>query len=96
MTYARALRRGRPGLLVVPALAVLVLALAPARAIGQERARVEVSDSFDLALGASEAFHLFEPEGERWWASGWAPQYPAGRHTGDSGPRNRVPDQRRA
>jgi len=31
--------------------------------------------SFDLPLPPAEAFHLFEPEGERSWAPGWNPVY---------------------
>jgi hypothetical protein len=33
------------------------------------------SHSFVLALPASRAFPLFEPEGERVWAAGWDPKY---------------------
>ena len=33
------------------------------------------SHSFELPLPVSEAFHFFEPEGERAWAPGWNPAY---------------------
>jgi len=33
------------------------------------------SHSFVVALPAKRAFGLFEPEGERAWAEGWAPRY---------------------
>lgn len=36
------------------------------------------SGQFELALPASEAIWLFTPEGERKWAPGWSPVYPAG------------------
>lgn len=31
--------------------------------------------SFEVALPPERAFGLFEPEGERAWAAGWAPRY---------------------
>lgn len=42
------------------------------------RARVECSGTVGTTLAAEEAFRLFTPEGERDWAEGWAPAYPAG------------------
>ena len=33
---------------------------------------------FELPIGAAEAIDYFTPEGERSWAPGWDPQYPAG------------------
>jgi hypothetical protein len=33
------------------------------------------SHSFDLPVAAADAFHFFEPEGERSWAPGWNPIY---------------------
>ena len=33
------------------------------------------SHSFDLPLPVADAFHFFEPEGERSWAPGWEPRY---------------------
>jgi hypothetical protein len=40
--------------------------------------RRAVSGQFDLELPAQEAIELFTPEGERAWAPGWDPTYPAG------------------
>jgi hypothetical protein len=37
------------------------------------------SGRFCLSLPAREAIGLFTPEGERSWAPGWRPAYPAGR-----------------
>jgi hypothetical protein len=42
-------------------------------------ARRRMSGTFDLPMWRDEAFVLFTPEGERQWADGWDPQYPAGR-----------------
>lgn len=36
------------------------------------------SGQFELHLPAREAIGLFTPEGERGWAPGWDPNYPAG------------------
>ena len=33
------------------------------------------SHSFVVAMARERAFRLFEPEGERAWAAGWAPSY---------------------
>jgi hypothetical protein len=38
-------------------------------------AHVVRSHSFVVAMPRDRAFGLFEPEGERAWAEGWAPQY---------------------
>jgi hypothetical protein len=35
----------------------------------------ERSHAFVVALPATAAFELFEPEGERRWAAGWSPRY---------------------
>jgi hypothetical protein len=40
--------------------------------IGERAVR---SHSFVVDLPIAEAFKLFEPEGERAWAQGWAPRY---------------------
>ena len=43
------------------------------------------SGQFELLLPAAEAISLFTPEGERAWAPGWDPQYPAGEPSEASG-----------
>ncbi len=40
--------------------------------------RRAATGSFELNLQAQEAISLFTPEGERGWAPGWNPTYPAG------------------
>jgi hypothetical protein len=40
--------------------------------------RHESTGQFELPLPAAEAIWLFTPEGERVWAPGWNPVYPAG------------------
>ena len=37
-----------------------------------------MSGSVPVALPAERAFHLFTPVGERLWAPGWEPSFPAG------------------
>ena len=37
--------------------------------------RAQRSHSFELPLPSTQAFHFFEPEGERSWAPGWNPIY---------------------
>jgi hypothetical protein len=39
--------------------------------------RHQLSDRFHIALPPDEAFRLFTPLGERVWAHGWAPTFPA-------------------
>jgi hypothetical protein len=39
--------------------------------------RQRLSDRIHVALPASEAFQLFTPRGEREWAQGWDPTFPA-------------------
>ena len=36
------------------------------------------SGGFELPIDASAAIEYFTPEGERLWAPGWSPHYPAG------------------
>ncbi len=43
------------------------------------------SGQFELPVPASEAIGLFTPEGERTWAPGWDPTYPAGEVSEDPG-----------
>jgi hypothetical protein len=40
--------------------------------------RRRASGRFELPIPASEAIDYFTPEGERSWAPGWDPTYPAG------------------
>ena len=40
--------------------------------------RHRATGSFDLPIPAAEAISYFTPEGERDWAPGWDPIYPAG------------------
>lgn len=40
--------------------------------------RSQATRSFELPIPASEAIRYFTPEGERGWAPGWDPTYPAG------------------
>lgn len=40
--------------------------------------RVSLSGVVPVPLPPEEAFRLFTPEGERAWAHGWEPRYPAG------------------
>lgn len=40
--------------------------------------RRQASGQFELPISASEAIDYFTPEGERSWAPGWDPIYPAG------------------
>ncbi len=39
--------------------------------------RERLSDRIHIALSAEEAFQLFTPRGEREWAPGWDPTFPA-------------------
>jgi hypothetical protein len=39
--------------------------------------RQQLSDRIHVALPADQAFQLFTPRGEREWASGWDPTFPA-------------------
>jgi hypothetical protein len=39
--------------------------------------RERLSDRIHVALSAEEAFQLFTPRGEREWAPGWDPTFPA-------------------
>jgi hypothetical protein len=39
--------------------------------------RVRLSGHIDVALPPPRAFTLFTPAGERAWAEGWDPQFPA-------------------
>ena len=39
--------------------------------------RQRLSDRIHVALSAEEAFQLFTPRGEREWAHGWDPTFPA-------------------
>jgi hypothetical protein len=40
-------------------------------------ARVRLEGSVPVALGPADAFALFTPSGERKWAAGWDPWFPA-------------------
>ena len=40
---------------------------------------------FELPIAAAEAINLFTPEGERAWAPGWSPEYPAGEASESTG-----------
>lgn len=40
--------------------------------------RRKAAGGFELPVSAADAIGLFTPEGERRWAPGWAPTYPAG------------------
>lgn len=40
--------------------------------------RRQASGEFELAIAAGTAIGYFTPEGERRWAPGWDPSYPAG------------------
>ena len=40
--------------------------------------RCQASGQFELPIPAAEAIGFFTPEGERRWAPGWDPTYPAG------------------
>lgn len=44
-----------------------------------------VSGQFDVPIPADEAIGLFTPEGERAWAAGWNPAYPAGEASESNG-----------
>ena len=44
-----------------------------------------VSGRFELGVTAGEAIAYFTPEGERSWAPGWSPAYPAGSPSEDPG-----------
>jgi hypothetical protein len=44
-----------------------------------------VEGEFQLPMPASEAINLFTPEGERAWAPGWSPVYPAEEATESTG-----------
>jgi Polyketide cyclase / dehydrase and lipid transport len=39
--------------------------------------RVRLAGSIDVGLPPARAFALFTPEGERAWAHGWEPEFPA-------------------
>lgn len=43
------------------------------------------SGHFDLPIPAADAIGFFTPEGERTWAPGWDPTYPAGEVSEDPG-----------
>jgi hypothetical protein len=47
--------------------------------------RLHSSGQFVVARPAAQAIDLFTPEGERVWAPGWDPTYPAGRPSEDPG-----------
>jgi hypothetical protein len=38
---------------------------------------VRLTGTIDVSLPPEQAFHLFTPSGERAWAEGWDPQFPA-------------------
>jgi hypothetical protein len=44
-----------------------------------------VEGEFELPIPAAEAINLFTPEGERAWAPGWTPVYPAGEASESTG-----------
>jgi hypothetical protein len=41
------------------------------------REHVRLTGTIDVSLPPEQAFHLFTPSGERAWAEGWDPQFPA-------------------
>jgi hypothetical protein len=52
---------------------------------GGGRDRVRCGSRLHIPLPAGEAIELFTPEGERRWAAGWDPRYPAPEHTRGEG-----------
>jgi Polyketide cyclase / dehydrase and lipid transport len=81
-----------PALLVFAAASVVVAACSPDTTRGtsgddhpaadapreQDHKMTSVEGSFQLPMSPAEAFEWFTPEGEREWADGWHPRYPAG------------------
>ncbi len=47
--------------------------------------RRQATGQFELPITAAEAIGFFTPEGERAWAPGWDPTYPAGEPTESPG-----------
>ncbi|MFP3915506.1 MAG: hypothetical protein ACLFWM_11575 [Actinomycetota bacterium] len=47
--------------------------------------RLQASGRLHLSLPAWKAISLFTPEGERLWAPGWDPHYPAGEASEEAG-----------
>jgi hypothetical protein len=47
--------------------------------------RRKASGRFELPIPAADAIGYFTPEGERSWAPGWDPTYPAGENTETDG-----------
>ncbi len=41
------------------------------------REHVRLTGTIEVSLPPEQAFHLFTPSGERAWAEGWDPQFPA-------------------
>jgi hypothetical protein len=41
------------------------------------REHVRLTGTIEVGLPVEQAFHLFTPSGERAWAEGWDPQFPA-------------------